>query len=92
MLAGDAHVEVRNDGTPLPIELNQRIFEPFFRVDDNGKQPGTGIGLSISKALAELHKGRIELLGYVNGFNIFALTLPVHQLIEFNLSGKWKKH
>ncbi|MCC8410882.1 hypothetical protein LJ707_18215 [Mucilaginibacter sp. UR6-1] len=85
-------IEVRSDGKPLPVELNKRIFEPFFRISDNGHQSGTGIGLSISKALTELHKGKLELVGYVKRFNIFALTLPVHQLIEFNLSGKWKKH
>lgn len=85
-------IEVRNDGKAMPPELGNKIFEPFFRVNEHGSQPGTGIGLSISKSLAELHKGRLELVGYVNRFTIFALTLPVHQLIEFNLSGKWKKY
>ncbi|MCD8742252.1 ATP-binding protein [Mucilaginibacter roseus] len=85
-------IEVRNDGKPMPTELSAKIFEPFFRINEQGPQPGTGIGLSISKSLAELHKGRLELVGYVNRFTIFALTLPVHQLIEFNLSGKWKKY
>lgn len=85
-------IEVRNDGKAMPPELGNKIFEPFFRVNEHGSQPGTGIGLSISKSLAELHKGKLELVGYVNRFTIFALTLPIHQLIEFNLSGKWKKY
>ena len=36
----------------------------------------------VKKAIARLWK---------HGFNIFVITLPIHQLIEFNLNGKWKK-
>ncbi|RYY37491.1 MAG: histidine kinase [Sphingobacteriaceae bacterium] len=85
-------VEVRNNGKPLPTELHELIFEPFFRVKETEKKTGTGIGLSISRALTELHNGRLEICEPANGFNIFVITLPIHQLIEFNLNGKWKKH
>ncbi|WP_164849842.1 ligand-binding sensor domain-containing protein [Mucilaginibacter limnophilus] len=84
-------IEVRNNGKPLPSELHELIFEPFFRVKDHEKKTGTGIGLSISRALTELHNGRLEICEPRNGFNIFVITLPIHQLFEFNLNGKWKK-
>ena len=84
-------IRVRDNGKLIPVELKEKIFEPFFRIKENEKKAGTGIGLSISRALIELHKGRLELMEPAKGFNIFVVTLPIHQLIEFNLNGKWKK-
>ncbi|GAA4306975.1 hybrid sensor histidine kinase/response regulator transcription factor [Mucilaginibacter gynuensis] len=85
-------VKVYNDGKQIPNELHEKIFEPFFRINGHDKKTGTGIGLSISRALAELHKGKLEMQYSGNEFNIFVLTLPVHQLIEFNLNSRWRKH
>lgn len=49
------------------------------------KQSGTGIGLPLSKYLAELHKGVLTLSTTEENMNVFALTLPIHQEIEFNI-------
>ncbi|WPU95228.1 two-component regulator propeller domain-containing protein [Mucilaginibacter sabulilitoris] len=84
-------IQVRNNGRLIPAEFQEKIFEPFFRLKGNEKKPGTGIGLSLSRALVELHKGRLQMIEPADGFNIFVITLPVHQLIEFKLNGKWKK-
>lgn len=79
-----------NDGKGIPAEFHQKIFEPFFRLHSKEK-PGTGIGLPLAKSLTELHNGSLTLVsGKINEI-IFVLTLPVHQKIEFNLSGNWKK-
>jgi signal transduction histidine kinase len=80
-----------NDGKCIPAELSEKIFEPFYRVKEAEIKPGTGIGLSISRSLAELHRGSLNMEQHHGGQNIFILQLPVHQLIEFNLNGKWKK-
>ncbi|MXV51006.1 histidine kinase [Pedobacter sp. HMF7647] len=85
-------IQVWSDGKLIPLELHKKIFEPFFRAKETEKKKGTGIGLSISRSLAELHKGSLELIKSAGGFNIFELKLPIHQLIEFNLKGTWKKH
>lgn len=78
-----------NDGKGIPNEFSEQIFEPFFRLHNNNI-PGTGIGLSLAKSLAELHNGSLTLeSGNVN-MVVFELTLPVHQEFEFNLSS-WKK-
>jgi len=78
-------IGVQNDGFLIPYEMKEKIFEPFFRLKETEKQKGTGIGLALSRSLAELHKGRLVLKQPEGGFNHFALTIPVHQENEFNL-------
>lgn len=79
------HIEVTNDGYIIPAELNEKIFEPFFRIKDTDKEAGTGIGLSLARSLAELHNGKLELKHTSNDTNTFLLSLPIHQDTEFNL-------
>ncbi|MBC6110319.1 two-component regulator propeller domain-containing protein [Pedobacter fastidiosus] len=83
-------IRFATDGEPIPKELREKIFEPFYRMSRNIDKPGTGIGLPIARSLAELHTGSLLLIEYQNGLNIFELKLPIHHSIEFNLS-KWKK-
>lgn len=85
-------IRIMNDGTLIPPSLYEKVFEPFYRLKEAEIKPGTGIGLSISRSLAELHQGSLVMENNTLNFNIFVITLPVHQLIEFNLSEKWKKH
>jgi DNA-binding response OmpR family regulator len=73
------NIEVKNDGFTIPYELKEKIFEPFYRIKETEQQPGTGIGLSLSRSLAELHKGVLDLQKPINGLNVFKLTLPIHQ-------------
>ncbi|WP_412467623.1 two-component regulator propeller domain-containing protein [Pedobacter sp. KLB.chiD] len=84
-------VMVKNDGNKISMEIKDKIFEPFFRGKETDIKAGTGIGLSISKSLAQLHQGELYLNFDDGDFNIFVLELPIHQRIEFNLNGKWKK-
>ncbi|MBB5619350.1 ligand-binding sensor domain-containing protein/signal transduction histidine kinase [Pedobacter cryoconitis] len=84
-------VRVLNDGNKIKPELANQIFEPFFRTKEAEMKQGTGIGLSIAKSLAELHKGSLKLEETSTDYNILVATFPIHQMIEFNLKGKWKK-
>jgi ligand-binding sensor domain-containing protein/signal transduction histidine kinase/DNA-binding response OmpR family regulator len=74
---------IQNDGYVIPYDLKEKIFEPFYRIKETDSQPGNGIGLSLSRSLAELHKGVLDLSKPENGMNIFILTLPIHQEKEF---------
>src|SRR5882757_5564715 len=65
--------------------MREKIFQPFFRLKESEKQIGTGIGLSLSRSLAELHKGVLVLNKSINDLNTFMLTLPIHQEKEFDL-------
>ncbi len=82
-------IQFMNDGKGIPEEFRDRIFEPFFRMRGNEK-PGTGIGLSLAKSLADLHYGSISLRSGETNLIIFELKLPLRQKIEFKLSS-WKK-
>jgi ligand-binding sensor domain-containing protein/signal transduction histidine kinase/DNA-binding response OmpR family regulator len=79
------YIEFRNDGFIIPYDLKEKIFEPFYRVKQTEKFAGTGIGLPLSRSLAELHKGKLELKQSQNGQNIFLLSIPIHQDTEINL-------
>lgn len=73
---------VKNDGKIIPNHLKNKIFEPFFRVDENSTASGTGIGLSLAHSLAQLHNGSLELVAD-SQYNIFELIVPLHQEEEF---------
>lgn len=56
-----AVIEVRDQGIGMtPAQLAQ-AFDRFYRADPSGNIPGTGLGLSLVKEIAELHGGYIEL-------------------------------
>ena len=56
----DIVLEVRDNGPGIPIELQSRVFERFFRVLGN-KGPGSGLGLAIVQQICALHNGRVIL-------------------------------
>lgn len=78
-------ITVMNDGDIIPLELREKIFEPFMRLNEDEEQKGTGIGLPLARSLAELHKGKLQMDMTDRSLNIFVLTLPVHQENEFKL-------
>lgn len=75
----------KNDGYLVAPDMSEKIFETFFRMKEAERQSGTGIGLPLARYLAELHKGQLYLQTSNEDLNVFALTIPVHQEIEFNL-------
>ncbi len=52
--------EVRDNGPGIPKELQERVFERFYRVLGN-KSPGSGLGLAIVQQISTLHKARVQL-------------------------------
>jgi signal transduction histidine kinase len=56
--AGGLRLDVEDQGTGVPEELRESVFEPFFRVDDSSPAPGAGVGLSLVAEFARLHGGR----------------------------------
>jgi ligand-binding sensor domain-containing protein/signal transduction histidine kinase/DNA-binding response OmpR family regulator len=78
-------ITFKNDGYIIPYDLKEKIFKPFYRINETEKQSGTGIGLPLSRSLTELHKGLLDLIKSEDGMNIFILSLPIHQEKEFRL-------
>ncbi|MBI5542807.1 MAG: HAMP domain-containing histidine kinase, partial [Deltaproteobacteria bacterium] len=57
---GDSvRAEVRDTGPGIDPHLSRRIFEPYFRIGADGRQPGLGLGLATVKRLVEAHHGRV---------------------------------
>ena len=71
-------IEIENDGYIIPEELKEKVFEPFFRIEKTKHQMGSGIGLALSRSLAELHKGELYMKKEETRMNVFILSLPVH--------------
>lgn len=73
---------IKNDGDLIPIELKDKIFEPFFyQVNENKNKikSSTGIGLALVKSLVELHKGKVFLDVTEKDMNTFIVLLPQKQ-------------
>lgn len=73
-------IEVKNDGYLIPMDMKEKIFEPFFRLKETEKQKGTGIGLALSLSLTQLHKGMLALREPEDDMNVFAVEIPLNQL------------
>ena len=69
---------VEDNGIGIPSDKLDKIFEKFYRVDNELTYsiPGTGLGLSIVKEIVELHGGRIEVESDVGKYTKFVVTLP----------------
>ena len=71
-----AHLVVSDDGTRIPIDERQRIFERFHRLLGNHEE-GSGLGLAIVHEIATLHNARITLEDDIDGVgNTFTVTFP----------------
>lgn len=58
---GRLGIRVRDQGLGMTPEQVSRVFERFYRADNSGQIPGTGLGMSLVKEIIELHGGTVEL-------------------------------
>ena len=75
-LGDSVEISVEDSGPGIPLEVQNRILEPFFTTKEIGK--GTGLGLSISKGIIESHRGRLSFKS-VAGRTSFVIELPIIQ-------------
>ena len=71
-------ITVADDGSGIPPDKLEAIFEPFVQVgrDFSSPQGGTGLGLSISRDLARRMNGDLEVTSELGKGSVFTLTLP----------------
>jgi two-component system NtrC family sensor kinase len=71
-------VRVRDNGTGIPTDLRDKLFQPFFTTKPTGE--GTGLGLSISyDIVVQQHVGTIEVESEIGSFTEFTVRLPRSQ-------------
>ena len=76
---GAARIQVGDTGIGIPEEEQSKIFDRFYRVDKarSHELGGSGLGLSIAKWIAELHRGTIHVESKPHGGSTFTVTLPL---------------
>jgi PAS domain S-box-containing protein len=71
------HISVKDYGIGIPRPDQKKIFDKFYRVEDNSKQfQGLGIGLFIAAEIIRRHKGEIWVEGEPGKGSTFHFTLP----------------
>lgn len=70
--AGDDRVaiEIADSGAGIPAEERERVFRRLYRLDKSRTTPGSGLGLSLVKAVAELHGAVVELVDNSPGLRV----------------------
>ncbi|MBI1227637.1 MAG: tetratricopeptide repeat protein [Bacteroidetes bacterium] len=74
---GNVRIRVSDQGMGIPADQLPHIFERFSKIVTSELQPGSGIGLALTKELVELHKGKIEVESKEGEGTTFIVTLPV---------------
>lgn len=76
--------QIKDTGKGIGKEFQKRIFEPFEREEAHGtnKVPGTGLGLTICKSLADLMQGTIAVESELGKGSLFTLRIPLRLQTE----------
>ncbi|QYZ67866.1 MAG: PAS domain-containing protein [Gammaproteobacteria bacterium (ex Lamellibrachia satsuma)] len=72
----DAELLFSDNGSGVPAEIREQIFDPFF----TNRAGGTGLGLAVVQNLVLSHHGEIRLTGSLNGGACFQLAFPLVSL------------
>jgi two-component system sensor histidine kinase KdpD len=75
--AGNLLVTVSDNGPGIPKGQEELIFEKFTRGSRESSTPGVGLGLAISRAIVDAHRGRIWAANGPSGGARFSFTLPL---------------
>lgn len=75
---GWCRIDIADTGGGIPENILPRVFDPFFTTKDVGE--GTGLGLSVSKGIVEMHNGMIDIVSEPKKGATFIIRLPVYNV------------
>ena len=73
---GSIRLSVSDNGIGIPAEHLPHVFDRFYKADRSRSQSGSGLGLSIVKAIIERHGGAVAVRSVPNVETVFEVTLP----------------
>jgi len=91
VISDHVEISVSDTGIGIPPDQLDKVFDRFYQVDQSQtrEQEGTGIGLSLTKELVELHKGEIRVTSEPGRGTTFTVVLPLgkrdlktHDIVE----------
>lgn len=76
---GEIVVSVKDQGPGIPKDVQMRVFEKFYRVQQRGseKKTGSGLGLALVKSIAEKHGGRVWCQSELGQGTTFYISIPI---------------
>jgi GAF domain-containing protein len=85
-LGNRVEIRIRDNGTGIPLEVKEKMFNPFFTTKPAGE--GTGLGLSMSHDIVvKQHGGKIDVDTEPGAFTEFIITLPRTAVAEIQAGG-----
>jgi len=85
-LGHNVEIRIRDNGTGIPQEVKEKMFNPFFTTKPAGE--GTGLGLSMSHdIIVKQHGGKIDVDTEPGVFTEFIITLPRTPAAQANTGG-----
>ena len=78
---GSAEISITDTGIGIAAENLERIFEPFWQVEQSStrRAGGTGLGLSVSRSLARLLGGEVTVGSKFGEGSTFTVTIPAQR-------------
>ncbi len=87
-LGNRVEIRIRDNGTGIPLEVKEKMFNPFFTTKPAGE--GTGLGLSMSHDIVvKQHGGKIDVATEPGAFTEFIITLPRTAAAQTNTGGTY---
>ncbi len=77
--AQNVYIEVADNGSGMPPEVVEHIFEPFYTTKGAGE--GTGLGLAICSQIIEQHQGTLTVKSAVGQGTTFTIALPIQRMV-----------
>ncbi|HVM90228.1 MAG TPA: HAMP domain-containing sensor histidine kinase [Puia sp.] len=71
------NILIEDRGRGIPEQEIEKIFQPFYRVEDNNPGQGFGLGLALAQQIIKLHKGQVSLKSEIGEGTSFTIVLPM---------------